>query len=162
MAAHLRNVVINLVAALYVLPVGPRLRLLRLAGMTVGSGTVVRSRCSFVGPIPVSIGKDCYISYQCVFDASAAIVIHDRVYIAHCVNIVTATHTIGDQLKRASTQLREPVSIGAGCWLGSGVIVLPGITIGEGCVIAAGAVVAADCAPDGLYVGVPARRLRDL
>jgi maltose O-acetyltransferase len=29
-------------------------------------------------------------------------------------------------------------------------------------VIAAGAVVTEDCAPDGLYAGVPARRIRDL
>jgi maltose O-acetyltransferase len=54
------------------------------------------------------------------------------------------------------------VSVGNGSWLGTGVTVLPGVTIGEGCVIAAGAVVTADCAPDGLYAGVPARRIRDL
>jgi maltose O-acetyltransferase len=40
--------------------------------------------------------------------------------------------------------------------------VLPGVTVGDGCVIAAGAVVNADCQPDGLYAGVPARRVRDL
>jgi maltose O-acetyltransferase len=36
------------------------------------------------------------------------------------------------------------------------------VTVGDGCVIAAGAVVAKDCEPNGLYVGVPARRARDL
>jgi maltose O-acetyltransferase len=40
--------------------------------------------------------------------------------------------------------------------------VLPGVTIGAGCAVAAGAVVTADCEPDGLYAGVPARRVRDL
>jgi hypothetical protein len=39
---------------------------------------------------------------------------------------------------------------------------LPGVVIGPGCVIAAGAVVVSDCKPNGLYAGVPARRLRDL
>ena len=32
----------------------------------------------------------------------------------------------------------------------------------EACVIAAGAVVTRDCAPHGLYRGIPARRVRDL
>lgn len=41
-------------------------------------------------------------------------------------------------------------------------MLLPGVTVGKGCVVAAGAVVAADCAPNGLYGGVPARRIKDL
>jgi maltose O-acetyltransferase len=163
MRDHLRSIVVNVVAATYGVPVGLRRRLLQLCGMAVGSRTTIRSRCTFPGTVGVSIGQDCYISYQCLFDASAPIMIHDGVYIAHQVNIVTSTHAIGDSSRRASLpQLRQPVTIGRGCWLGTGVIVLPGVTVGEGCVIAAGAVVAADCAPDGLYAGVPARRLRDL
>lgn len=34
-----------------------------------------------------------------------------------------------------------PIHIGNGCWLGGGVIVLPGVTIGDGSVIGAGSVV---------------------
>jgi maltose O-acetyltransferase len=85
------------------------------------------------------------------------------VYIAHRVNVLTATHAIGDRRQRASLpQQRRPVEIGSGCWLGTGATVLPGVTIGDGCVIAAGAVVTGDCTADGLYAGVPARRIRDL
>ena len=40
-------------------------------------------------------------------------------------------------------------------------MVLPGVTIGDDVIVAAGAVVAADCAPGGVYAGVPARRIRD-
>ncbi len=159
---QLRNVVINVVAAAYVLPVGLRRRLLSLRGMTVGSRSVVKSRCTFVGTHPVSIGQDCYISFRCAFDGSAPIVIDDGVYIAHGVNIVTATHEIGDRSMRAATPLRKSLRIGRRSWLGADVTVLPGVSVGEGCVIAAGAVVAGDCTADGLYGGVPARRLRDL
>ena len=49
-----------------------------------------------------------------------------------------------------------------GCWICAGCTILPGVTIGEGCVIAAGSVVNKDCAPDGLYAGVPAKRIKDL
>ncbi|WP_249354641.1 DapH/DapD/GlmU-related protein [Rhodococcus sp. USK13] len=52
--------------------------------------------------------------------------------------------------------------VGDGCWIGAGAIILPGVTVGEGCVVGAGAVVTRDCSPNGLYVGSPARRVRDL
>jgi maltose O-acetyltransferase len=56
----------------------------------------------------------------------------------------------------------SPVRIGSGCWLGAGVIIVPGVEVGAGCVIAAGAVVASDLPANGLYGGVPARRIDDL
>jgi acetyltransferase-like isoleucine patch superfamily enzyme len=75
--------------------------------------------------------------------------------------VLTAGHVVGGHDQRAAESLPEPVTIGAGCWLAAGAIILPGVTVGDGCVIGAGAVVVEDCAPDGLYGGVPARRLRD-
>lgn len=46
--------------------------------------------------------------------------------------------------------------------MGQNAVITAGVTIGEGCVIAAGAVVVHDCAPHGVYAGVPAQRIRDL
>ena len=40
--------------------------------------------------------------------------------------------------------------------------ILSGVTVGAGAVIAAGAVVTADCEPDALYGGIPAKLLRRL
>jgi acetyltransferase-like isoleucine patch superfamily enzyme len=42
------------------------------------------------------------------------------------------------------------------------VSVMPGIVIREGCVIGANALVTRSTEPNGLYLGVPARRVRDL
>jgi acetyltransferase-like isoleucine patch superfamily enzyme len=53
------------------------------------------------------------------------------------------------------------VTVGADCWIGMGVSILPGVTIGEGCVIGAGSVVVKDLAPYSVAVGNPARALRD-
>ncbi len=47
-----------------------------------------------------------------------------------------------------------PVHIKHGCWIGGGVIILPGVTIGEGTVIGAGSVVTKDI-PDRVAVGNP-------
>lgn len=57
---------------------------------------------------------------------------------------------------------RLPVIIERGCWVGLGAIILPGVTVREGCVIGAGAVVVHSTLPNGLYVGNPAKRVKDL
>jgi len=41
-------------------------------------------------------------------------------------------------------------------------MVLPGVTIGRGTVVGAGAVVIKDCDPNSLYVGNPARKVKQL
>ena len=76
--------------------------------------------------------------------------------------VLTSTHELGPHDCRLGEWLRKPVTIGAGCWIGASCLILPGVTIGDGCVIAAGSVVTEDCDPDGLYGGVPARRIKDL
>lgn len=48
------------------------------------------------------------------------------------------------------------------CFVGLNATIRDGVRLAEGSFIAAGAVVAADTEPDGLYVGVPARRVKDL
>jgi len=76
--------------------------------------------------------------------------------------VITSTHRLGDARRRAGEWEARPVRIEDGCWIGAGAILLPGVAVGEGCVVAAGAVVRESCEPNGLYGGVPARRLEDL
>lgn len=51
----------------------------------------------------------------------------------------------------------KPVKIGNNCWLGEGVIVMPGVMIGDGCVIGAHSVVNNDIPPACIAVGCPAK-----
>nr|WP_269726648.1 hypothetical protein [Rhodococcus sp. R1101] len=41
-------------------------------------------------------------------------------------------------------------------------MIMPGVSIGAGAVIGANSLVTEDCAPNALYVGSPARWVRDL
>lgn len=61
----------------------------------------------------------------------------------------------------AMTEAR-PVRVGAGSWLGIGVVVLPGVTIGQGCVVGANSVVTHDLPDYSIAAGAPARILRNL
>ena len=55
-----------------------------------------------------------------------------------------------------------PVHIGRNCWLGTGVIVLPGVTIGDNVVVGAGSIVTKDLPDNVVAVGNPCRVLRQI
>ena len=137
-----------------------RSRIYRRAGLEVETDEIF-PRCYF-HTCDVWIGPDALVNYGCHIENVARVVIGARTSLGMFVRILTSTHELGSSARRAAAWVRRPVTVGAGCWLGAGSLVLPGVTIGDGCVIAAGAVVREDCAPHGLYGGVPARRLRDL
>lgn len=51
----------------------------------------------------------------------------------------------------------ESVEIGARCWIGEFVTILPGVTIGEGCIIGSHTTVTHDIPANSIAVGSPAR-----
>ena len=78
------------------------------------------------------------------------------------VIIATAAHPILPELREKQYQYNMPVKIGRNCWLGAGVIVLPGVTIGDNTVIGAGSVVTKDIPANVVAVGNPCRVLREI
>ncbi len=148
--------------------VGNRIRAssLRLAGVSIGVGTVIGGGIRIVGvgriEDRVTIGARSWINAGCYLDVSAPIEIGADVAIGQQVLILTQTHRLGPPRRRAGALTAAPVSIGDGCWVGARAIILPGVTIGAGAVVAAGSVVREDVAADVLVAGVPARRVRAL
>ena len=121
----------------------------------------------------IYIGNQVSVNMNCTFVDCNTITIGDRVLIGPNVQLYTATHPI-ELTERLFPSIRDgkpvysrrtyakPIKIGDGCWLGGGVVVLPGITIGTGSVIGAGSVVTRDISPDSLAVGNPCRVIRKL
>lgn len=166
---HLRLHAYNLVSQL--LPPssagGLRTRLLRLAGVSVGSGTTINGSVKISGPRgrlfkQLNIGRDCSIGADCILDLSESISIGDRVTIDPGVMLLTSTHELDFPKHRAGALILNPVSIGTGAWLRARAIVLPGVKIGEGAVIEAGAVVNKDVPAHTRVGGSPAAKLEEL
>lgn len=108
------------------------------------------------------IGDDVFINDGATIDCNVLVRIEDGVAIGSGCTIITSGHLVGPpEMRRRAIRYGE-VRIGAGSWLATNVTVLPGSTIGPGCVIAAGAVVRGDLPANGMYAGVPARRIKDL
>ena len=79
----------------------------------------------------------------------------------NCV-LATANYPILPELREKAYQYNLPIRIGRICWLGAGVIVVPGVTMGDDAVIGAGSVVTKDIPANVVAVGNPCRVLRPI
>jgi acetyltransferase-like isoleucine patch superfamily enzyme len=157
---QLRDVVINAIIGSSLVPKPLRWRLLRAVGFDVARSSI--SPGCFFGSTRVSIGRETFVNYRCFFDALDRVTIGERCDIAMEVIFTTSSHEVGGAERRGGASVKAPITIGDGVWIGARATILPGVTVGDGSIVAAGAVVTRDCAPNGLYAGVPARRIREL
>jgi len=110
----------------------------------------------------VSVGNRCVIGKGSAIVGHASVEIGDDVWTGPHVYVTDANHGYEDVTQPIGLQFAapRPVRIGAGSWLGAGVVVLPGATIGRHVVVGAGAVVAGDLPDNSVAVGNPARVVR--
>lgn len=107
-------------------------------------------------------GNDVYANFNLTMVDDTHIYVGDNTMFGPNVILATAGHPILPQLREMGYQYNAPIHIGKNCWLGAGVIVLPGITIGDNTVIGAGSVVTKDIEPNVVAVGNPCRVLRQI
>lgn len=130
--------------------------------MHLGTDVVLRPGLSVYKPRNIHIGNSVSIAVNCVLQAHGPISIDDFTLIGPDCVIVTASHDIHERGDKAFYGIqKKAVRIGRECWLGSGVIVLPGVTIGDYTVVAAGSVVSRDLPPGKICMGIPARPVKD-
>ena len=108
------------------------------------------------------VGARTFVNFGLTALDVAPIRIGDDVQIGPHVQLLTPTHPIDAELRRAKWEAAEPITIGDNAWLGGGVIVLPGVTIGANTVVGAGAVVTRDLPAGVVAAGNPARIIRTL
>jgi serine acetyltransferase len=139
----------------------------------IGAGTLIAPQTSLsagmlpgqdLGDQPVlRIGDRCVIGRGSHVVAHYSIVIGDDVFTGPYVYITDQNHGYADPDIPIGRQwpTNTAVSIGAGSWLGAGVIVLPGACIGRNVVVAAGSVVRGQVPDHCVIAGVPAKVVRE-
>lgn len=129
--------------------IGPNVSL--SAGMTPGQ--------SLISDRIVVIGDRCLIGRNSSINGHMSIEIGDDVFLGPNVYVTDQNHTANDRTLPIGRQAapERPVRIGAGSWIGTNAVILPGVTIGERAIIGAGAVVTRDIPGGSVGVGAPAR-----
>lgn len=108
-------------------------------------------------------GDNCSIGRGSFFVSRVGIDVADDVTMAPNVYITDHNHRFDDVTLPIKQQWMSEasVSIGAGCWLGTGAVILPGAHLGRNVVVGAGSVVRAGDYPDfSVVAGVPAKVVR--
>ena len=110
----------------------------------------------------VHFGHDVYANSNLTLVDDTHIYVGDHTMFGPNVTLATAGHPILPELRERLYQYNAPVRIGRNCWIGAGVIVVPGVTIGDDTVIGAGSVVTRDIPGGAVAVGNPCRVLREI
>ncbi len=110
----------------------------------------------------VHLGRNVYFNFGVTMVDDTHIYVGDYTMLGPNVMVATAGHPILPQLRQQAYQYNMPVRIGKNCWLGAGVVVLPGVTIGDNTVVGAGSVVTKDIPANVVAVGNPCRVLREI
>lgn len=136
---------------------GFRRWLLRLFGMRIGQGVLVRPSATVTYPWKVAIGDFSWIGDDAVLYSLGEIEIGHHTVVSQRSYVCAADH---DHLRVDFPIRARPVRIGDEVWVGTDVFVGPGVTIGRGAVVGARSGVFADLPPAMVCLGTPCRPVK--
>lgn len=138
---------------------------LRMFGARIGDGCDIEAPLMVHNAQPdyrgLTVGSRCHLGKDVFIDLAERVTIADRVTVS--MRTMILTHVDAGQSPLAADVLparRAAVTLGAGCYIGAGAIILAGVEIGERAVIGAGAVVTRPVPAFTVAAGSPARPLR--
>ena len=138
-----------------------------VGNISIGSHVRIDDFCILSGNI--TIGNYVHINpYIGVYAGKAGVTFSDFVNLSSKVTMYAVSDDYSGEymtsplLPEEVTNIKQaPIFVGKHVIIGTGSSVLPGVTIGEGCAIGAMSLVKDDCAPWGIYAGVPCVRIKE-
>lgn len=107
-------------------------------------------------------GNNIYANFNLTLVDDTYIYVGDNTMFGPNVILATAGHPILPSLREKGYQYNMSIHIGKNCWLGAGVIVVPGVTIGDNVVIGAGSIVTKDIPSNVVAYGNPCKVAREI
>lgn len=137
------------------------------ANIIIGSHVRIDDYCVISGHI--TLGDYIHISAFCgMFGGEAGIVLGDFSGLSSRVSVYAASDDYsGEVLTNPTVPMKYrrviegPVKLDRHAIVGAGSIVLPNVHIAEGCSVGAMSLISKSTEPWGIYVGIPAKRLKD-
>lgn len=114
-----------------------------------------------------SVGKNVFIPSDLIITQNYAthdgdLIIGDNVSIGPAGVLTVVSHPNYSKIRNLIGHKDFKITIGDNVWIGANSVILSGINIGENSVIGAGSVVTKDVELNGIYAGVPAKKIKDL
>lgn len=140
--------------------------LLRWAGVKVGRNVEIFQSVKIHGVGEVEIGDGAFLGHEVLLmvNEGSRILIEDGAIVSSRVIVSAGFHDITPYEQRilSRTGTNSTITIGRGCSILAGSIVLPDVHVGEMSIVAAGSVVTKDVEPYTMVAGVPAAFKKNL
>lgn len=134
------------------------------ASLTIADHSFIGENCyikCFGGKI--EIGRDVSINSKSYINGCGGVKIGDNTRIGTQSIIIASNHKFGEPDVLVKDQItKQGVSLGKNIWLGARVTVLDGVTILDNSVIGACSLVSKPLTEAGVYVGIPAKKIKSL
>lgn len=133
----------------------------------IGDNSRIDDFCILSGNI--KIGKYCHITPMCLIaGGEPGIDITDFCTLAYGVKVFSQSDDYsGESMvnslipKKYKKEHFSPVKLNKHVIVGAGAVIFPGVELGEGCSIGAMSLVLKSTQPWGIYVGTPAKRIKE-
>jgi maltose O-acetyltransferase len=127
----------------------------------LGDNVIIKENCKLSGKI--TIGDNTVILSDAKIDGSGEVIIGSNSHIGRENDIFSHYHILDrkDILVNFSQEVFQKTEIGNNVMLFSRVGIMSGVKIDDNCVIGYGSVVTKNCEKNGIYVGVPAKKMAE-
>lgn len=139
------------------IPVGIKIRVLRLFGARLGQNVMVKPGVNIKYPWLLSVGNHVWIGEQVWIDNLALVTIGNHVCLSQGAMLLTGNHNYRSP---AFDLITQPITLENGAWVGAKSIVCPGVTVRSHAVLATGSVATRSLDPYLIYQGNPAVAVR--